>query len=281
MRGLVHGHRAELTWEPSSPGPPCRCTQQCSRMQGYLWAGARWSGRPHPQTCLVASGTWGVLVPLRDASLEFTSDPETPGALATSSPTTPFRKEDSFRRLRQPGGVPRASDNVCLTQNTDWNEAVRTAGRGSWGCLDASVCYVPVRAPLRGTPAVTWPCFSMAITGRVGERMWEQLSVLKGGGHSAHAALKLEGCPGPRTAVLVSFPAVATCGSRVSWGLSQGPRATPVPAAGAPVTCQDRNSTSFVCPERAWDGLRGCSVSPSFSLLTRAWPCPVPAPQLP
>lgn len=93
-------------------------------------------------------GFWnlGVLVPLRDASLEFTSDPETPGALVTPSPTMPFRKEDSFRRLRQPGGVPRASDNVCLTQNTDWNEAVRTAGLGSWGCLDASVCYVPVRA---------------------------------------------------------------------------------------------------------------------------------------
>lgn len=151
----------------------------------------------------------------------------------------------------------------------------------------AGVAWTPLCAasqsgpPLRGTPAVTWSCFSMAITGRVGERMWEQLSVLKGGGHSAHAALKLEGRPGPRTAVLVSFPAVATCGSHVSWGLSQGLRATPAPAAGAPLTCQDRNSTSLVCPERAWDGLWGCSVSPSFSLPKHAWPCPVPSPPAP
>lgn len=47
--------------------------------------------------------------------------------------------------------------------------------------------------PLCGTPAVTWPCFSVATTGRVGERTWEQLRAPEGGRRSAHAALMLEG----------------------------------------------------------------------------------------
>lgn len=80
--------RSEAVWQPPPPNLPC--------------------------------GFWnlGVLVPLRDASLEFTSDPETPGALATLPPPTPFRKEDSFRRLRQPGGVPRASDTMFVSLRT-------------------------------------------------------------------------------------------------------------------------------------------------------------------
>lgn len=48
--------------------------------------------------------------------------------------------------------------------------------------------------PLCGTSAVTWPCFSVATTGRVGERTWEQLSALEGGGRPVHAALTWEGC---------------------------------------------------------------------------------------
>lgn len=35
VRGLVQGHGAELTWKPSSPGPPYRWTQESSREQGY------------------------------------------------------------------------------------------------------------------------------------------------------------------------------------------------------------------------------------------------------
>lgn len=213
-------------------------------------------------------------MPQRDNKLEFTSDPETGRGPGHPSP--------GFGRFQQPTGAVthaqsfrlRGQVTQCLSnsERSDWKQRV--------SCLGA-VCQMG--PPLCGTPAVTWPCFSVATTGRVGERTWEQLSALEGGRRSAHAALT-EGrlaAERPLAAVLVSFPAVATSGFCVSWGLNQGPRATPASAAGAPFTRQDRNSTPFMCPERAWGGLRGCSAPPGCSLLKRAWPCPVPPPPAP
>lgn len=96
-----------------------------------------------------------------------------------------------------------------------------------------------------------------AVIGRVGARIWEPQSI-PGGEHAVSAALKLEGAswlhitpPPPWAAVLESFPAVATCGSCVS---RVGPRATPAPAAGALLTCQDRSFTRLVRPEQARGG---------------------------
>lgn len=118
------------------------------------------------------------------------------------------------------------------------------------------MCWCPLGPPLSGSPGDTQPsvrcrhwesgCKDMGATEYPRGRACCQCCSEVGRGILASHHL-----PPPWAAVLESFPAVATCGSCVS---RVGPRATPAPAAGALLTCQDRSFTRLVRPEQARGG---------------------------
>lgn len=113
---------------------------------------------------------------------------------------------------------------------------------------------------------------SLAVLGRRWESGCKDMGVAEGPGgeHSQRCSEVGRGTQPshhpPRAAVLERFPSVATCGSRVLWGLGADPRAKPAPEAGALLTHQDVRTEFFHTPRVSRAGVgwpRLVFISPS------------------